>query len=279
MTWLEYLIQDTVVVSVMLALGLLVHYASRRKLKARFVHEGTNAAEYAAPKGLTPAECGMFLAAGVLDTGRMIGATLVDLSARGFLSVDEDDDGVAVLRRTSEAKEDGLKAHEILVFTRFAAPMRLRLEKSEIHEFYKGIFQKFSDAIIWVPASYASDRQQTRALETLLMGLCLAVIAAWIFFVAGFIMSAISALIFFPYVFVSVLGYFSRDQGSEKGRNPMGEIEAYRDFLSMTESLPLDYRTPREWDRHAGYAVAFGLGKKWSEFFSQSVNIQDIKAS
>ncbi len=274
MIWLDNLIADAFITSIMFAVGYILHYFVYRFEKIAFIDNGVNSVEFEAPGGILPAVAGVYLFTGdvVMNTGRLIGATLIDLTARKYIAVSEDADGVSVLLRSLAGEEEALRPFEKTIIIQLVDEKQLRLEKRSVHEFYEKCVEYFLNQAVGEKRQLYNESQSAMSPQILLMGIFCGLMFGWILFSGGLVMSAISVVIFLPYMGIMSYYLYNKHTSTEfcEFITLKGRLEEYRRFLRVTQASRTDKSTPRDWDRGDAYVVALGLDTTWSNFFSET---------
>lgn len=241
------------------------------------------APQYAPPEGLTPGEAGALVdnSAAMRD----ITATIVDLSVRGYILIEEqkkdhmmglwsDKEYVFHLRKKRE-EWNALKSHETaLLDGLFSGGLVDSVSLSDLqNKFYQsipGIRDRIFEAL--VARNYYLHRPDKVRQAYLLGGAIVGGILIW----GGGALAASSGMAPLPFILAGILtaavicafGWFMPAR-TPSGARTLEGVLGFEDFLSHVEEdrFARTIKTPQMFEKFLPYAMALGVEKKWVTAF------------
>ena len=241
------------------------------------------AVQYEPPRGMSPAEAGT-----LLDNSadlRDITATLVDLSVRGFMRIEERE-GIKILglvlgreytlRRLDPPADAGeLAPHERRLFDGIFAGRSGLVELSELkEEFYTeipGIKKNIFDRLLG-RGFYHARPDKVRMhwmIAAVVFGGLIAIGGGMM--AAGFLMTPVPFIVAGALV-AGILLWFSliMPARTDAGTRALEQVLGFEEFLRRVESEHLKriiIGHPELFDRFLPFAMAFGVERKWARAF------------
>lgn len=229
-----------------------------------------------APPGLHPAEAGVLLRTRVAT--RYLVATIIDLTVRGCLSVQHEEDGSWTLRRTGSTPSQ-LETYERTMLKklfptvqgrrrRTTSTLQITSTKGGFGTVRQGIERRVDDlGFFRVPPS--KGRHQMR-LAGSIVGATGAVLIWPLSMVAGAGMLGVALVLAGLVIAASGPLMAARTpQGTEVRR----QLEAFQEFLSADDPGLIDWQHhPRAFSEYLPWTVIFGSQDQWVTLFQQLVD-------
>jgi uncharacterized membrane protein len=234
---------------------------------------GTLVVQYEPPFDLRPAEVKALLS--MTSGTSMLAPTIVDLAVRGYLSIEETEKGGIfgkkkdyTLWRKKEWKDDEtLKIYEKDLLDDLLPPGVESVVISTLREKFYQRAQKFASSVMagLVSQGYFPAVPAGVTAKYVLLGILVGMIG-W-FVISGGLFAAGFGLILSA---VAIIG-FGRvmPKRTEKGAAAFDHIRGYKEFISKVEQYRAPWmETQNVFEKTLPFALAFGLGAKWSQAFA-----------
>ena len=263
------------IIIVFIGVSIALHYLVKNKEANALYVKRANPSEYDPPADFSPA----FLASvpGGVNVGHIMGATIVDLTQRGYLKAQNDANGVRF------TKVLGVDVSSLFSFE--IDLLRGMFYKNEI--FY--IADDVGGAFDWAYEFGFSKHEQEQYLRRMrernggqelnaqlnmigrvlifaIMAGFFVTIILWFFFPASFVAGITTPYIIFQ-TYTIILSRKSPVYREYIERETI--LKAYRDYLRTASPFFDQSSDILKWDKHTAYRVAFGLHTYWSPVFKK----------
>lgn len=237
----------------------------------------TTVVQYEPPAGLAPAEI-VSLRSQNADK-KTLAATIVDLAARGYLSIEETTtDGIlgTGLGKSKDYVFTGTKPREswqeLKPFERDLLANLLhgddppRRRMSELRNVFHAHAEAYARGVMdGLTAAGHFEKNPAAVRSGYVAGAVGLAVIGWIAF--GF-MPILSIALFASAALIGGFGWFM-PRWSAKGHAAAGHADGYREFISKVEKHRAPWMETQDmFEKSLPYALAFGLGAKWTNAFA-----------
>ena len=258
------------------ALFIATYIVDKKLLKKELLARRINYAQYGPPESFRPAFI-VFTKANVVDWGMLAGATIVDLSVKGYIHAVNEVDGISIAKSTEGSGNSAeLYLYEQLLLDTIFVPdgavlslhrdTPLIIERLQKAKFYDQLCMSYGGefptrvGVVSVGKGFDSVYQLMVAI-----GLSVAFLLALV----SLFIPALITLIAVPYAYGM---YLTWKQDKNKAipytlRIVKGMLGAYLMFLRTTRN-PIDFSDVSAWDKETGYRIVSILQHGWAEPFS-----------
>lgn len=267
----------------LLVAGLMGRQWHRR---GRDPRSGSVAVWYEPPDGLRPGHVGAL--ADTQATMREVTAMLVDLSIRGFITIEEESKGglAGVLggeehvfyrkQPGAEAEAQLGDAERQLLDALFEHGRRDRVRVSELKDSFHEAYPDIHEAL-WrevVERGYFDESPERVRTRYMLLALLGVVVSGASGFLADMSAGTLPALTVIAAILAgipaAIFAHLMPARTTAGGRT-LSRVLGFKEFLSRVESERFKrmIKTPADFEKYLPYAMALGVDKEWTEVFGQ----------
>ncbi|USN53096.1 MAG: DUF2207 domain-containing protein [Candidatus Nomurabacteria bacterium] len=218
--------------------------------------------QYEAPDGAPPAVVGTLIDEQA-DRRDFI-ATIIDLAVRGYLRIEEDEEGglfkkkeYTFVRLKSVAHDTSLKPYELLLMEKlFSTGERVALSDLK-NSFYKDMKEITSSIYSVTTDEYGYFPVRPDSIRRRYYYVAIALIPIGFF------------TLFVPWVYALLLVIFGRvmPKKTKKGIHALEWSEGFKLYLHTAERFRVAAMTPQTFERFLPYAMVFNVEKQWANRF------------
>jgi uncharacterized membrane protein YgcG len=264
-----WLLSDNLNLLIALAglLAMFAYYVPVWQAYGRDPDAGVIFARYAPPDGFSPASL-RYIERMSYDDKAMT-AAVVSLAVKGFLRINEDDDGHSLMRTDPGENPAALATGERELHDALFSKGDLVVLDNKNHELLGNARAAHRTSL---QRDYANRYFRTNAvlnLPPLLVGILAAVLALNVasgptVFVIAIIVAMVVTLVVFAILMKRPTGL---------GRKLLDEVSGFREFLEIAEKDEMNLRNPPQktpllFERYLPFALAMGVEQQWAERFA-----------